>query len=164
MSISATNPFLSASSLSYQVTVAGRVPVREFPVWCFRARKERVFGDSGKTALVESEELEFVALVFLDNTVGVFVSVEGVHEDQRDINVVSAIQVLHTPASIAFTCRITSLIVTYLDLADSKIKECHSFPDFNDTELYPSIFFDQFRLERAGMHIPLRPNATHGGT
>jgi len=44
--------------------------------------------------LVESEDIDIVVLVFLDNSRGVLVGVERVHEDERDVDVVLRVEVL----------------------------------------------------------------------
>ena len=45
-------------------------------------------------ALIERVNLDPVVCVFLQDLLGIFVCVEGVHEDQRDISVVGLVQVL----------------------------------------------------------------------
>jgi hypothetical protein len=44
--------------------------------------------------LVKSEDVDVVVLVFLDDTSGVFIGVERVHEDEGDIDAVVRVEVL----------------------------------------------------------------------
>ena len=53
-----------------------------------------------------------MALVLLDDGLGVLVGVEGVHEDEGDVDVVGAVEVL--------------------DLADREVEEGHAVADLDD--------------------------------
>jgi hypothetical protein len=56
--------------------------------------KERLLVDSGVSRLVEGQDVDVVVLVFLDNSSSVIIGVERVHEDERDIDTVSRVEVL----------------------------------------------------------------------
>lgn len=58
--------------------------------------EEGVFNDSGEAGLIECEDVNVMALVFLDDALGVVFGVERVHQDEGDIAAVGAIQVLIT--------------------------------------------------------------------
>jgi hypothetical protein len=62
--------------------------------------------------LVEGHDINVVALVFLDDVLSVVIRVEGVHENERDVDIVGAIEVLN--------------------LSDGQIEEGHAIADFND--------------------------------
>ena len=56
--------------------------------------EERLLVNSGVSRLVESQDVDVVVLVFLDNSSSVIIGVERVHEDERDIDTVSRVEVL----------------------------------------------------------------------
>jgi hypothetical protein len=56
--------------------------------------KEGLLVDSGVSRLVEGQDVDVVVLVFLDNSSSVIIGVERVHEDERDIDTVSRVEVL----------------------------------------------------------------------
>jgi len=56
--------------------------------------EERLLVNSGVSRLVESQNVDVVVLVFLDNSSSVIIGVERVHEDERDIDTVSRVEVL----------------------------------------------------------------------
>jgi len=60
--------------------------------------EKRLLVNSGVSRLVESQDVDVVVLVFLDNSGSVIIGVERVHEDERDIDTVSRVEVLfHQP-------------------------------------------------------------------
>jgi len=75
-------------------------------------RKEGILEDTREARLVEGHDVDAVALVLLDDVGGVVVGVEGVHQDERYVDVVCAIEVL--------------------DLADGEVEEGHAITNFND--------------------------------
>lgn len=94
------------------VTVSRRVPVGDLGVVVLGSGEERVLEDTGVAGLVEGHDIDVVALVLLDDGLGVGVGVERVHQDERHVNVVGAVEVL--------------------DLADGEIQEGHAVTDLND--------------------------------
>ena len=94
------------------VTMAGRVPLRDGGVEVLGDGEERVLVDSGVSGLVEGEDVDVVALILLDDGSGIVVGVEGVHEEERDVDVISAVEVLN--------------------LANGEIEEGHAITDLND--------------------------------
>lgn len=78
-----------------QVTVSWRVPALQIVVVRVWDRQERVLEDSRELGLVESSHSDPVALVLLDDLGGVGVGVERVHQQERHVGVVSAVQVLN---------------------------------------------------------------------
>lgn len=56
--------------------------------------EKRLLVNSGVSRLVESQDVDVVVLVFLDNSSSVIIGVERVHEDERDIDTVSRVEVL----------------------------------------------------------------------
>ncbi|KAI6876546.1 putative UTP--glucose-1-phosphate [Hortaea werneckii] len=94
------------------VTVTWRVPVGDLGVGVLRGRKERVLQHTRVLGLVEGHDVDVVALVLLDDVGSVGVGVEGVHEEERHVDIVGAVQVL--------------------DLADGKVKEGHALTDLDD--------------------------------
>lgn len=94
------------------VTVSGRVPILEGRVEALGGGEERVLDDAGVARLVESDDVDVVALVLLDNGLGVLIGVEGVHEDERHVDVEATVEVLN--------------------LAHGEIEEGHALTDLND--------------------------------
>lgn len=94
------------------VTVTGRVPVGDLGVEALGCRKQGILQHTGVTRLVECDDVNVVALVLLDDVLGVIVGVEGVHENERDIDVVCAVEIFN--------------------LADRQVKERHAFTDFDN--------------------------------
>ena len=94
------------------VTVAGGVPVLERGVVALGGGEQGVLDDAGVAGLVEGDDVDVVALVLLDDGLGVLVGVEGVHQDEGDVDVEGAVEVL--------------------DLADGEIEEGHALADLND--------------------------------
>lgn len=92
--------------------MSGRIPIRNGRVvrlWCW---EQRILENSGVSRLVEGQDIDVVALVFLDDILGIIVGVEGVHENKWDVDVVCAVKVF--------------------DLSDGKIKEGHAITDFDN--------------------------------
>jgi hypothetical protein len=94
------------------VTVTGRVPVGDLGVEALGCGKQRILEDTRVTRLVECHDIDVVSLVLLDDVLGVVVGVEGVHENEGNVDVVCAVEVFN--------------------LADRQVKERHAFTDFDD--------------------------------
>jgi len=62
--------------------------------------------------LVECQDIDIVALVFLDDVLGVIIRVEGVHKNEWDVDIICAVEVF--------------------DLSDRQIEEGHAVTDFDD--------------------------------
>jgi len=77
-----------------------------------RNRHEGLLVDAGVAGLVEGADLDVEPFVFADDFRGVFVGVEGVHQDQGNVGVISRVQVL--------------------DLLHSQVQEGEVPPDCND--------------------------------
>ena len=76
------------------VTMSWWVPVG-FVTCRFRgAWKQRLFVDPGVSRLVESENVDIVVLVFVDDPRCVVIGVERIHENEGDIDVVLRVEVL----------------------------------------------------------------------
>lgn len=95
-----------------QVTVTGRIPEVLVVGGRAGAREERLLVDAGVSGLVEGKDLNVVVGVLLDDTSSVVVSVERVHEDKRNVDVVRAVEVLN--------------------LSDRKVEECHALTDLDN--------------------------------
>ena len=76
------------------VPVSGWVPVRLVALGASWAWQQALLVDTGIARLVEGKDLDIVVLVFLNDTCGVFVRVERIHEDEGDVDVVSRVEVL----------------------------------------------------------------------
>lgn len=94
------------------VTVTGGVPLIDGRVVVLGDGKERVLVDSGVSRLVEGKDIDVVALVLLDDGSGVVVCVERVHENEGDVDIVCAVEIL--------------------DLSHGKVEEGHAITDFDD--------------------------------
>lgn len=94
------------------ITVARRVPLVDGGVEALRNGEERVLENTGVAGLVEGEDIDIVALVLLDDGSGIVVGVEGVHEDEGDVDVVCAVEVLN--------------------LANRQVEERHAVTDLDD--------------------------------
>jgi hypothetical protein len=64
--------------------------------------EKRLLVNSGVSRLVKSQNVDVVVLVFLDNSSSVIIGVERVHEDERDIDTVSRVEVLLCQALVHF--------------------------------------------------------------
>lgn len=89
-----------------------RVPVRDLGVCALGRGKEGVLEDTGELGLVEGQDVDVVSLVLLDDVGSVLVGVEGVHEDEGDVDVVGAVE--------------------ELDLTDGEVEERHAVADLDD--------------------------------
>jgi len=94
------------------IAVSWRVPVRDGRLEGLRCGEEGVLQDSGVSGLVEGHDINVMTLVFLDDVLGVVVCVEGVHENERDVDIVCAVEVLN--------------------LSDRQIEERHAITDLDD--------------------------------
>lgn len=89
--------------------------------------------------MVESHELDAVVRVLLDDSGSVLVGVERVHEDERNVDVVSRVEVLqrHTIDVSLFQSRSRwrerEGLHSYLDLSNTQIQESHTLSNLNDT-------------------------------
>ena len=89
--------------------------------------EKRLLVNSGVSRLVESQNVDVVVLVFLDNSSSVIVGVERVHKDERDIDTVSRVEVL-----LCQPLHSQSTTSTHLNLPNGQVKESHTLPNFND--------------------------------
>lgn len=64
-----------------------------------RTREQALLVHTGVSRLVKGEDVDVVVLVFLDDTGGIVIGVEGVHEDEGDVDVVLGVQVLVVSAA-----------------------------------------------------------------
>ena len=56
--------------------------------------------------MVKSKDVDIVILVFLNDSSCIFIRVERVHEDERDVDIVFGVQVLiPEPVNLAPACR-----------------------------------------------------------
>lgn len=94
------------------VTVSRGVPLVDGGVVILGDGEERVLVYSGVSRLVEGKDIDVVALILLDNGGSVVICVEGVHKNERDVDVVGTVQVLNLP--------------------DGKIEEGHAVTDLNN--------------------------------
>ena len=94
------------------VTVSWWVPVGDLRVGRLGSGEKRVLENTGVLGLVEGHNVNVVTLVFLDDVGSVGVGVEGVHEDERHIDIICAVEVLN--------------------LSDRQIEEGHAVTDFDD--------------------------------
>jgi hypothetical protein len=94
------------------VSVSGRVPIRDGRIvglWCW---KQRILENSRVSGLVEGHDIDVVPLVFLDDVLSIIVGVERVHENEWDVDIICAVEVF--------------------DLSDGKIEEGHAITDFDN--------------------------------
>jgi hypothetical protein len=89
--------------------------------------EKRLLVNSGVSRLVESQNVDVVVLVFLDNSSSVIIGVERVHEDERNIDTVSRVEVLFRQPLLHF-----DKVDTHLNLPNGQVKESHALPNFND--------------------------------
>ena len=82
-------------------------------VCALRARKKSLLVDSRVSRLIEGGNAQLLIGILLDDPEGIFVSVEGCHQDKRDIDVVGGIEMF--------------------DLTNSQVKEGHVVLDFECT-------------------------------
>lgn len=93
------------------VSVSGRIPVTDRGIVILWHREKRVLRNTGIPRLIEGEDINLVALVLLDDVLGILVGVERVHQNEWHVNAIDAVEVLN--------------------LAHGKIKERHAVTDFN---------------------------------
>jgi hypothetical protein len=94
------------------ISMSGRIPIRDRRVeglWCW---EQRILENSWVAGLVEGQDVDVVALVFLDDVLGIIVSVEGVHENEWDVDIICAVEVF--------------------DLSNRQIEEGHAIADFDN--------------------------------
>lgn len=96
-----------------QVTVAGRVPILLVRIGTRGARKKCLLEDTRVARLVEGGDAKLLVGILLDDAEGIFVCVEGGHEDEGNVNTVSGVEVF--------------------DLADGKVEEGHVVLDLERT-------------------------------
>lgn len=92
--------------------MAGRVPLALVFGSRARAGKVGLPVDTRVPALVEGHDLDVVVGILLNDTSGIIVRIERVHEDERNVDLVFGVEVL--------------------DLSNTEIQESHSLSDFND--------------------------------
>jgi hypothetical protein len=88
-----------------QVTVARRVPALLVIVGFLRTGEQGLLKKARVPRLIEGRDSEVLIGVLLDDAKRIVVRIERGHEDERDIDALSGVEVL--------------------DLAHSKIEECH---------------------------------------
>lgn len=93
------------------VTVSGRIPVGDGRFVALGNREERILVDTGIPRLVESDNVDIVTLVLLDNVLRIVVGVERVHKNEWYAHVV--------------------LLIKVLNLTDGQVQEGHAIPDFD---------------------------------
>lgn len=76
------------------VTVARRIPLALLGCCTARNGEEGLLADTGVTGLVEGEDLDVVVGILLDDTLSLIVGIERVHQDERDVGLVSFVEVL----------------------------------------------------------------------
>ena len=96
-----------------QVTVARGIPVRLVIVSCFWTGEQGLLEDARIPRLIKGGDPELLICVFLYDSKRVLMGVKRGHEDERDIDTLGSVEVL--------------------DLADSKIEECHVIFDLECT-------------------------------
>jgi hypothetical protein len=94
------------------VTVSWWVPVGDWRIKGLWNWEERILEDTWVSGLVEGADINLVSLVLLDDVLSVIVGVEGVHEDEWNVDVV--------------------LLVEVLDLTNGQIEERHAIANLND--------------------------------
>lgn len=60
--------------------------------------EKRLLVNSGVSRLVESQDVDVVVLVFLDDSSGIVVGVERVHQDEWNVDTVGRVQMLSRSA------------------------------------------------------------------
>lgn len=90
--------------------------------------------------MVESVDLDVVVRVLLDDASGVLVRVERVHENERDVDLVLRVEMLHHQNRNRNRNQLRASIVrktreneTHLNLANTQVEESHSLANFDDT-------------------------------
>jgi len=117
------------------ISMSRRIPGLNWGIVLAGDGEKRVFVDSGKAGLVESDDVDVVALVLLNDALGVVFSVEGVHEGERDVTAICTIEVLTgRQTAIPYPPEKTGLqdLTNYLNLPNRQVEERVSLSDFND--------------------------------
>lgn len=78
-----------------QISVTGRVPGINSVIKALGDGQVGVLEDSGEPGLVEGLDVDLVALVLLDDGLGVVVGVERVHQNEGHVHVVLSVEVLN---------------------------------------------------------------------
>jgi hypothetical protein len=73
--------------------VSRRIPVGNGGIVRLGCWQERILQDSGISGLVKGHNVDVVSLIFLDNVLCIIVGVERVHENEGDIDIISAVEV-----------------------------------------------------------------------
>jgi len=94
------------------ISVSGRVPIGDRRFEGFWCRQERILQDSWISRLVEGQNVDIVALVFLDDILSIIICVEGVHENEWYVHIICSVKVLN--------------------LSNRQVKEGHAITDFDD--------------------------------
>lgn len=61
-----------------------------------RHREKRILVDARVAGLVKCEDLDIVVGVFLNDALSIIVGIEGVHENERNVDFIGLIQMLTT--------------------------------------------------------------------
>lgn len=77
-----------------------------------RYREQRILEDSRISRLVERQDVDVVTFIFLDDILGVLVGIERVHEDERHVHIVGAVEIF--------------------DLSYREIEKRHALTNLND--------------------------------
>lgn len=77
-----------------QISVSGGIPGIDSVIEALGHGQVGVLKDSGEPRLVKGLDVDLVALVFLDDGLGVLVGVERVHENEGHVDVVLSVEVL----------------------------------------------------------------------
>lgn len=96
-----------------QITVARRIPTLLVIAGCFWTGEQALLEDAGIPRLIEGGDPELLVCVLLDDSKRVLMRIKRGHKDERDIDTFGSVEVL--------------------DLADSKIEECHVVFDLECT-------------------------------
>ena len=91
-------------------SVAGRVPFVLIVTSCLGGGEKSLLQDTWVARLIEGSDAELLVRILLDDAQGIFVCVERRHQDQRNVDLMSGIEVL--------------------DLANSQVQESHVILDF----------------------------------
>lgn len=94
------------------VTVARGVPLANRGFEVLGDGKKRILIDSGVSGLVEGEDIDVVSFILLNDSSSVVVGVEGVHKNERNVDVVCVVKILN--------------------LTDREIEERRSVTNFDD--------------------------------
>src|SRR2546423_8070509 len=76
------------------ITMARRVPGLDGGIVVSGHGKLRIADDSRKAGLVKGKNVDVVALILLNDALGIILGIKRVHQNERDVAIVSAVQVL----------------------------------------------------------------------